>query len=150
MRGVAGGELLVLGTGAVPLAQHLERAGQVVAGIRADGAFFIVYANMRATLKLRAVPGASWLGGDVPSKFFWALRPRRWLGRNELNTADVMPYDNHLRAVVIDADRHPLLFLAIRSRIAGVSRLYADADDNDTFTDSDRQAVVGEGLDDAD
>jgi hypothetical protein len=52
--------------------------------------------------------------------------------------------------VVIDANRHPALFLAIRSRLAGLSTLYADADGNGVFSDSDRQAIVGEGLDNAD
>ncbi len=119
-------------------------------GMRGDGTFFIVYANMTGTLRLRATPGQSWQGDRAPPKFFWALHPRRWLAKSELDDADVTPYDNHARAVVIDADRHPALFSAIRSRLAGLSALYADADGNGVFTDSDRTALVGEGDDNAD
>lgn len=119
-------------------------------GTRADGTFFIVYANMTGTLKVRATPDRIWQGMDTPPKFFWALRPRRWLLKSELDDAVPMPDDSHQRAVVIDADRYMKLYLAIRSRLAGMSTLYADADGNGTFTDSDRQAVVGVGLDNTD
>jgi hypothetical protein len=119
-------------------------------GFRADGTFFIVYANMIGTLRLRAKPGTAWQGMAEPPLFFWALRPRRWLAPSELDGADVMPYGDHLRAVVIDADRHAALFLAIRSRLAGLSKLYIDVDGDGIFDDPDRAAVVGEGLDDAD
>lgn len=119
-------------------------------GTRADGTFFIVYANMTGTLKLRATDNQIWPGADTAHRFFWALRPRRWLLRAELDDADATPDNDHQRAVVIDADRHTSLYLLIRSRLAGMSTLYADADDNGVFTDSDRQAVVGQGLDDAD
>ena len=117
-------------------------------GTRADGTFFIVYADMTGTLKLRATANQTWQGMDTPPQFFWALRPRRWLLKSELDGADTTPDATHTRAVVIDANRHPALFLAIRSRLAGLSTLYADADGNGVFTDLDRQAVVGEGLDD--
>ena len=120
------------------------------AGHRADGAFFIVYANMTATLRLRAKDGAKWEGMPNPPRFFWALHPRRWLLSTELNTADTTPYDNRLHAVVIDADHHPALFFALRARIAGISKMYADANANGVFDDADRQAEVGEGLDNAD
>ena len=119
-------------------------------GTTAEGTYFLVYANMHATLRLRATPGATWQGQEEPPVFFWALRPRRWLAASELKDAEVMQYQNHPRAVVIDADRHPGLFLAIRARLAGLSTLYADSDDNREFTNSDRAFVVGEGLDDAD
>ena len=119
-------------------------------GTRADGTFFIVYANMTGTLRLRATANQNWQGMDASPKFFWALRPRRWLLKSELDGADTTPDAAHARAVVIDANRHPALFLAIRSRLAGLSTLYADADGNGVFSDSDRQAIVGEGLDNAD
>jgi hypothetical protein len=119
-------------------------------GQRADGTPFIVYANMHGTLRLRATPGATWLGLDTPPVFFWALRPRRWLAKSELDDADVTPYDNQQRAIVIDANRHPALFLAIRARLAGASTLYADANGDGVFNDSDRASVVGQGLDNAD
>jgi hypothetical protein len=119
-------------------------------GYRADGTFFIVYANVSATLRMRAKPGATWEGQDPPPLFFWALRPRRWLMPIELNMVEPMPYDDHLRAVVIDAEHHPSLFFAIRKRLAGVSTLYADANGDGVFDDPDRAAEVGEGLDNAD
>ena len=119
-------------------------------GYRADGTFFIVYANMTGTLRMRAKPGATWLGQEPPPLFFWALRPRRWLMPIELNMALPMPYDDHLRAVVIDAEHHPALFVAIRKRLAGVSTLYADANGDGVFDDPDRAAEVGEGLENAD
>jgi hypothetical protein len=119
-------------------------------GYRADGTFFIVYANVIATLRMRAKPGATWLGQEPPPLFFWALRPRRWLMPIELNMVEPMPYDDHLRAVVIDAQHHPALFSAIRKRFAGVSTLYADANGDGVFDDPDRAAEVGEGLEDAD
>ena len=119
-------------------------------GHRADGTFFIVYANMTATLRMRAKGGATWEGMAEPPRFFWALHPRRWLLTAELNAADTTPYDNHLHAVVIDADRHAALFFALRARIAGVSKLYADANGDGVFDDPDREAEVGEGLDNAD
>ena len=119
-------------------------------GYRADGTFFLLYANMTGTLRLRATPDATWLGMQTPPLFFWALRPRRWLAPAELNDADVMPYDTQQRAVVIDADRHAALYLAIRRRLAGVSTLYADANGDGIFDDGDRSAIVGQGLDNAD
>jgi hypothetical protein len=119
-------------------------------GYRADGTFFIVYANMTATLRMRAKPGATWMGQEPPPLFFWALRPRRWLMPIELNMVEPMPYDDHLRAVVIDAEHHPGLFSAIRKRLAGVSTLYADANGDGVFDDPDRAAEVGEGLENAD
>ena len=119
-------------------------------GYRADGTYFIVYANMSATLRMRAKPGATWKGQEPPPLFFWALRPRRWLMPIELNMVEPMPYDDHLRAVVIDAEHHPALFSAIRKRLAGVSTLYADANGDGVFDDPDRAAEVGEGLENAD
>ncbi len=119
-------------------------------GYRADGTFFIVYANMTGTLRMRAKPGATWEGQEPPPLFFWALRPRRWLMPIELNMVEPMPYDDHLRAVVIDAEHHPALFFAIRKRLAGVSTLYADANGDGVFDDPDRAAEVGEGLENTD
>ncbi|MEO8900236.1 MAG: hypothetical protein ABI488_01440 [Polyangiaceae bacterium] len=119
-------------------------------GHRADGTFFIVYANMTATLRLRAKGGATWQAMAEPPRFFWALHPRRWLLTAELSAAEPTPYDHHLRAVVIDQYHHTALFFALRARIAGVSKLYADADGDGVFDDADRATEVGEGLDNAD
>lgn len=119
-------------------------------GYRADGTFFLVYANMVGTLRLRATPGTAWQGTSKPPLFFWALRPRRWLAPSELDSAEVTAYDTHQRAIVIDVDRHPALYLAIRMRLAGVSTLYADANGDGVFDDADRKAVVGLGDGNAD
>jgi hypothetical protein len=78
------------------------------------------------------------------------LRPRRWLAQAELAAADATFDETHVRAIVIDADRHPNLLTAIRSRLAGLSTLYRDADGDGGFSDADRATAVGEGLDNAD
>jgi len=119
-------------------------------GYRADGTFFLVYANMVGTLRLRATPGTAWKGTAKPPLFFWALRPRRWLAPSELDSAEVTAYDTHQRAIVIDIEQHPALYLAIRMRLAGVSTLYADVNGNGVFDDADRRAVVGLGDGNAD
>jgi hypothetical protein len=119
-------------------------------GTRADGTFFIVYANMTGTLRLRTAGGAIWEGGEPAPKFFWALRPRRWLAQSELAEADPTPDATHMRAIVIDVDRHPGLYLAIRARLAGLSTLYADIDGDGVFSETDRAGAVGDGVDDAD
>jgi len=118
-------------------------------GHRSDGTFFLVYADVTATLRLRATPGAVWHSAEKPPLFFWAMRPRRWLVPSELDNADTTPDPIHQRAVIIDANRHPALFLAIRMRLAGVSTLYADANGDGIFDDGDRDAIVGQGVDDA-
>ena len=118
-------------------------------GYRADGTFFMVYANMKGTLRLRATPGANWLGLETPPAFFWVFRPRRWIAKSELDSADVTPDVTHGQAIVIDADRHTAWFLAIRARLAGLSTLYEDANGDGTFDDSDRLNIVGQGLSDA-
>jgi hypothetical protein len=113
-------------------------------GVRADGTLFLVYADMQATLQLRAPAGVSWNSTQTPT-LLWAFRPRRWLNRKEVDEADSMPWDGGARAIVIDVDRHPVLYGAIRNRLAGRSTLYGDLNSNGSIDPSDRELVLGTG-----
>ncbi len=116
-------------------------------GVRADGAAFIVYADMHATLRVRAPQAGGWDAG-ANRALLWAFRPRRWLAPPEIDSAETTPWDDQRRAVVIDVDRHPALFLAIRKRLAGKSTMYADRERDGVVDAMDE--VVGFGSDDAD
>lgn len=115
-------------------------------GTRADGVRFVLFADVRATLRVRALagPGAaaeqaqSW-GGEGDLSLLWALRPRRWAAARELDEAEAIPSEGR-RTIVIDADRHPLLFAAIRARLASQSALYLDRDGNGALDPGDRAA----------
>ncbi len=119
-------------------------------GDRADGTRFLLYANMQATLRLRRRGTATWDGSEWHAAL-WALRPRRWVGAVELAALDSVPWDG-ARAVVINVERHPLLYAAIRGRLAGRSTLYADLDSNGRLDPDERaeSARVGDGTDQAD
>jgi hypothetical protein len=118
-------------------------------GVRADGTAFRVYANLQATLRVRARPGVSWNPRPEQNRSaFWALRPRRWLEPGELNALSAA--DDGSGNLVIDVERHPLLIRAVRSRLAGSSTLYDDLNADDVFDSGDRDAVIGDGLTDAD
>jgi hypothetical protein len=119
-------------------------------GRRTDGTEFYLFASVEGTLRVRArsgkmtVPagGASWL---------WGLRPRRWTSRDEIDTLPtVMQGDRNV--VLINADRHPALFDAIRRRLGGLSALYDDANGNGLLDDDERtdENVIGDGSSDVD
>jgi hypothetical protein len=113
-------------------------------GERADGVRFVLFANLRATLRVRAARGQAWAGaGDLA--LLWALRPRRWAAAKEL--ADEMPSDaDGPRTLVIDVDRHPLLFALIRARLASQSGMFLDRDGNGVLDAAERSAgAVGTG-----
>ncbi|MEO8179880.1 MAG: hypothetical protein ABI895_13690 [Deltaproteobacteria bacterium] len=116
-------------------------------GERADGVRFVLFANMRATLRVRAARGQAW-AGDGDLALLWALRPRRWAAAQEL--ADETPSDaGGRRTLVIDVDRHPLLFARIRARLASQSGLFFDRDGNGVLDAADRSAgEVGTGTTD--
>lgn len=116
-------------------------------GQRADGTFFLLYADMEGTLRLRTANDASWSGDEA---LLWAFRPRRWLTREELDTATATPRAGSSPAIVIDVDRYPLLYRAIRARLAGRSTLYADVNGNGVLDIEDRASTRGLGLEDAD
>lgn len=111
-------------------------------GTRADGVRFVLFADMRATLRVRAARQQSW-GGDGDQALLWAMRPRRWAAARELDDAETTTGEGR-RTVVIDADRHPLLFAAIRARLASQSALFFDRDGNGALDASDRsQGEIG-------
>ncbi len=118
-------------------------------GVRADGTFFLVYADDEATLRVRRHARVIWSASDTPA-VLWAFRPRRWLSRADLDAASTTPWDDGRLAVVIDADRHPLLLAAIRRRLAGKSTLFRDLNENHELDLEDRNVIVGDGSDDAD
>jgi hypothetical protein len=68
----------------------------------------------------------------------------------ELDKASTSPTDGGVPAVVIDADRHPVLYAALRRRIAGRSTLYLDKNHDGKLDREDRDAIVGDGSDDPD
>jgi len=118
-------------------------------GVRADGVRFVLFANMRATLRVRAARGQVWHVNDEQDRtLFWAMRPRRWAGAQELANED--PSDaGGQRTLVIDADRHPLLWARIRARLASQSAMFFDQDDNGVLDAADRSAgEVGTGTTD--
>jgi hypothetical protein len=119
-------------------------------GFRSDGVFFLLYANMAATLRMRPRPGVVWSGKDTPA-VLWAMRPRRWLHAAELAGAETSPWDGRPRAIIIDINRHPALYLAVRARLAGRSTLYFDKNGNGLLDPEERvNAIIGEGTDNAD
>jgi hypothetical protein len=119
-------------------------------GVRADGTPFRIYANVQATLRVRARAGVSWNPRpEQNGSVFWALRPKRWLEPGELNALNADTPDDGGK-LVIDIARHPGLLRLIRSRLAGSSTLYGDLDADRVFDTEDRDAVIGDGLPDAD
>jgi len=117
-------------------------------GVRADGTPFLLYANMQGTLRLRARAGSVWNALETPH-LLWAFRPRRWLTASEIDSAESDPFDG-ARAIVIDLDRHPLLYGRIRARLAGNSRLYPDLNENGRLDSDERLRLLGEGLENTD
>lgn len=135
----------------VPAAQPARLLGRSVYfdGVRVDGTPFRVYANVQATLRVRARPGVSWNPRPEPKRsIFWVLRPHRWVESRELNVLGAA--EDGSGNLVIDFERHPLLIRAIRSRLAGSSTLYDDLNADDVFDPQDRDAIIGDGLPDAD
>jgi len=118
-------------------------------GKRTDGTTFVLYAAVQATLRVRRHAAVVWSASDTPA-VLWAFRPRRWLSRAALDAASTTPWDDGGAAVVIDANRHPLLFAAIRERLAGKSTLFRDLNENHELDPEDRNVIVGDGSDDAD
>ena len=117
------------------------------AGTRADGVRFVLFADLRATLRVRAGRGQSW-GSDGAGALLWAMRPRRWAAARELDEAEATTSEGR-RTIVIDADRHPLLFALIRARLGSQSALFFDRDGNGVLDPSDRSAgAIGSGTTD--
>ena len=116
-------------------------------GTRADGVRFILFANLRATLRVRAPRGELW-SGQVDHELLWAMRPRRWAAAQELDNEAISDADGP-RTLVIDANRHPLLFALIRARLAAQSAMFFDHDHNGVLDAEDRSdGEVGTGTTD--
>jgi hypothetical protein len=117
-------------------------------GVRRDGTLFVLYANLQGTLRLRARTGESFSAADpAESQFLWVFRPRRWLTQTEVDGAESEPYAGS-RAIVIDVDRHPLLYASIRARLAGRSTLYRDLNRDGRLEPDERTHALADGLDD--
>lgn len=116
-------------------------------GTRADGVRFVLFADMRATLRVRAARGQSW-GGEGDGALLWAMRPRRWAAARELDEAETTAGEGG-RTLVIDADRHPLLFALIRARLGSQSAMFFDRDANGALDPSERsEGEIGSGTTD--
>lgn len=116
------------------------------AGTRADGVEFILFADVRATLRLRAPDMVRW-GTDQNLRVLWAMRPRRWAAPMELDMSEPRVWNaGRRRTIVIDANRHPILLSLIRSRLAGESSLFGDAGYDRVLGESERAGeVIGTG-----
>jgi len=131
-------------TTAAPYASLLGRS-VLFSGVRSDGTLFILYAAMQGTLRMIPEPGVVWNESNA-SSVIWALRPKRWVLPAELDSETTDPLGTALRIVVIDIERHPLLFAAIRNRIGARATLHTDLDRNGKLDDRERtDALIGEG-----
>ncbi|HVZ36932.1 MAG TPA: hypothetical protein VG963_31115 [Polyangiaceae bacterium] len=123
-----------------PARVSAELAGRslVFAGTRADGVGFLLFANVRAILRVRAERGEIWGLPSDTTPLLWALRPRRWAGQSELAAAAPDEDPGALPTIVIDVDRHPLLFALIRARLASESGVFLDTNDNGVLDPEER------------
>jgi hypothetical protein len=121
------------------------------AGTRADGVQFVLFANVDATLRVRAASGQEW-GADRNLRLLWAMRPRRWAAPMELAMSEPRLWDGgRRRTIVIDADRHPLLLSLIVARLASESSLFDDADHDRALGASERAGEsIGTGSSETD
>jgi len=110
------------------------------AGQRADGVRFLLFADLRATLRVRAADGDTWGAPREKQTLLWGMRPRRWASPQELADEEPSQSTGGTRTLVIDADRHPLLFALIRARLASQSGLFFDADRNGALDAAERSA----------
>ena len=116
-------------------------------GLRDDGTLFLLYADMPGTLHMRPDPADVVWDASNASSMIWALRPRRWLAPAELDAEPTDPLGTVLRIIVIDVNRHPVLFDLIRSRIGARSTLHTDFNGDHLLDDNDRvNGLIGEGL----
>lgn len=135
-----------------PLSTHASDAAMqgrsiLFSGVRSDGTLFILYTGMQGTLHMRPEPGVVWTlsnAGDM----LWALRPHRWLSLDELDNETSDAFGSSRRVVVVDVDRHPLLYEYVRERIGARSSLHEDLNHNGKVDDDERSgaALLGVGL----
>lgn len=117
-------------------------------GTRSDGTPFVLYANVEATLRVRRHDSVVWNANDTPA-VLWAMRPRRWLSRMDLDQTPPLLPDGGGDPLV-DVNRHPMLVGALRRHLAGKSSLFLDLNQNHELDTEDRAALVGDGSDDPD
>jgi hypothetical protein len=115
-------------------------------GTRSDDTRFLMFADMPGTIHMRPRTDSAW---STEHDWLWALRPRRWLSPAELDASDSEALDGEGRVIVIDVNRHRLLYAAIQARLGGRSSLHLDLNDNFVLDDDERSggAVIGLGLD---
>lgn len=126
---------------------ELQGRSLFFSGVRADGVPFLLFADVRATLRVRARASEAW-GADGPLSLLWALQPRRWASTRELSDAMDQPYRGSGRIIVIDINSNPLLYAAVRSRLAARSTVFIDDDRDGFLDDTERTRDVGSGSDD--
>jgi hypothetical protein len=134
-----------------PATEPSALAGRSIffSGTRSDDTLFLLFADMPGTLRLRPRIGLAW---STDHDWLWALRPRRWLSPAELDASEPEETAGQGRVIVINANRHPLLYGAIRARLGGRSTLHLDLNDNLELDDSERtgDAFLGLGSDNLD
>jgi hypothetical protein len=117
-----------------------------LSGQRSDGVPFLIYAAAELTLRVEARAGEAWGEADGDA-LLWAFRPRRWLEQSEVDSAEINAQDGGLDVVIVDSNRHPLLYSAILTRIGGRSGMYRDLNKNRRVDLSELEnAWVGIGL----
>jgi hypothetical protein len=121
----------------------MQGRSMLFSGTRSDGTLFILYAAMPGTIHMVPQPGVVWTAENARS-VIWALRPYRWLRQTEIDAETADAFGATRRAIVIDVDRHPLLYAVIRSRIGGRSSMYEDTNHDQQVDPSD--VLIGHGL----
>lgn len=108
-----------------PARDSAELAGRSLffSGTRDDGVRFLLFADMRATLRVQSGDGQSWAIPEERRPLVWQMRPRRWAQRADLDAAEASTWAGDRRIIRIDVNRHPLLFALIRARLGSESLL---------------------------
>jgi hypothetical protein len=108
-----------------PARDSAELAGRSLffSGTRADGVRFLLFADMRATLRVQSGDGQSWAIPQQRRRIVWQMRPRRWAQPADLDDATTSTWAGDRRIIPIDVDRHPLLFTLVRARLGSESFL---------------------------
>lgn len=84
---------------------------------------FLLFADVRATLRVRSGDGQSWAIPAQRRPIVWQMRPRRWAPRADLQRAETSTWAGDRRIIRIDDRRQPLLFSLIRARLGSESLL---------------------------
>jgi hypothetical protein len=122
----------------------------LLAGTRADGTPFILYAAMTAKIKMRPYPSDTVWDPSNADSVIWALRPSRWVTQSEIDAESTDALGTRHRIIAIDLNRHRLLYDAIRSRLGSRSTLNTDLNGNHRLDAQDESSFIGVGLEDLD